>query len=96
MSEQKDVATAEAGSGGRSMTGRVVSDKMEKTVTIAVERLVRHPVVGKYVRRTTRVLAHDESNDCREGDLVAITECRPMSRRKSWRVTEVLRRAGSK
>lgn len=90
MSEQKEVTTS-----GRSMTGRVVSTKMEKTVAIAVERLIRHPVVGKYVRRTTRLLAHDEANACREGDLVSIVECRPISRHKSWRVAEILRRAGS-
>jgi len=90
MSEQKEVTA-----GGRSMTGRVVSTKMEKTVAIAVERLVRHPVVGKYVRRTTRLLAHDEANACREGDLVSIVECRPISRHKSWRVAEILRRASS-
>lgn len=90
MSEQKEVTAS-----GRSMTGRVVSTKMEKTVAIAVERLIRHPVVGKYVRRTTRLLAHDEANACREGDLVSIVECRPISRHKSWRVAEILRRAGS-
>lgn len=93
MSEQNQAA-GETGS-GRSMTGRVVSNKMQKTVAVAIERMVRHPVFGKYVRRTTRLLAHDEASACREGDLVSIVECRPISRRKSWRVAEILQRAES-
>jgi small subunit ribosomal protein S17 len=90
MSEVKDSAPA---AGGRTMTGRVVSNKMQKTVAVAIERVVRHPVFGKYIRRTTQLLAHDEANSCREGDLVSIVECRPISRRKSWRVAEILQRA---
>jgi small subunit ribosomal protein S17 len=85
----------EKASGARSMKGRVVSTKMQKTVSVAIERVVRHPVVGKYIRRTTKLLAHDESNACREGDIVAIVECRPISRRKSWRVAEILERASA-
>lgn len=92
MSEQRET-TAEGEGGGRTMTGRVVSNKMQKTVAVAVERVVRHPVFGKYIRRTTKLLAHDEGNACREGDLVSIVECRPISRRKSWRVAEILQRA---
>ncbi len=91
MSEQDQVA--EGAGSGRTMTGRVVSNKMQKTVSVAVERVVRHPVFGKYIRRTTRLLAHDEANACREGDLVSIVECRPISRHKSWRVAEILQRA---
>jgi small subunit ribosomal protein S17 len=79
--------------GRRTMTGTVVSGKMQKTVAVAIERVVRHPVFGKYIRRTTKLLAHDESNSCREGDLVSIVECRPISRRKAWRVAEILKRA---
>lgn len=79
----------------RKVVGRVVSDGMDKSVTVAIERLVRHPVYGKYIRRTTKVLAHDEDNGCRPGDTVAISECRPLSRRKSWRVVEVMTRAAS-
>ena len=75
------------------MTGRVTSNKMQKTVSVAIERVVRHPVYGKYVRRTTRLLAHDEAGSCREGDLVSIVECRPISRHKAWRVAEILERA---
>lgn len=92
MSEVKEAA-AEATTGGRTMKGRVVSNKMQKTVSVAIERVVRHPVVGKYIRRTTKLLAHDEANACREGDIVAIVECRPISRRKSWRVAEIIERA---
>jgi len=77
----------------RTVTGRVVSNKMDKTVSVAVERLVKHPVYGKYVRRTTRFLAHDEANECREGDLVSAAECRPLSKRKAWRVVNIVERA---
>ena len=77
----------------RTLTGTVVSNKMEKTIAVVVERLVKHPQYGKYVRRTTRLLAHDEGNTSREGDLVTITECRPYSKRKAWRLVQVLRRA---
>jgi small subunit ribosomal protein S17 len=90
MSDVNDSAPA---AGGRTMTGRVVSNKMQKTVAVSIERVVRHPVFGKYIRRTTKLLAHDEANSCREGDLVSIVECRPISRRKSWRVAEILQRA---
>jgi small subunit ribosomal protein S17 len=77
----------------RMLTGTVVSNKMDKTIAVAVERLIKHPTYGKYVRRTTQLLAHDEKNESREGDTVAITECRPLSRRKSWRLVRVIERA---
>ena len=77
----------------RTLTGRVVSNRMDKTITVAIERLVKHPSYGKYVRRTTKLLAHDENNECREGDTVAITPCRPLSRRKSWKLLRVVERA---
>ena len=77
----------------RTLTGRVVSNKMGKTITVAIERLVKHPSYGKYVRRTTKLLAHDENNECREGDTVSITPCRPLSRRKSWTLLRVVERA---
>ena len=79
----------------RTVTGRVVSDKMDKTISVAVERLVKHPVYSKYIRRTTKLLAHDEDNTCKLGDVVAIVESRPYSKHKSWRVVEVLERAES-
>ena len=77
----------------RKTLGRVVSNKMQKSVTVSIERLVRHPVYGKFIRRTTKVMAHDEEGTCREGDTVAIVECRPISKRKTWRVVEVVQRA---
>jgi small subunit ribosomal protein S17 len=80
----------------RTLTGRVVSNKMDKTVSVAVERLIKHPVYGKYIRRTTKVLAHDASNECKTGDRVAISECRPISKNKSWSVVDVVERAADK
>ncbi|SVC81225.1 uncharacterized protein METZ01_LOCUS334079 [marine metagenome] len=77
----------------RKIVGRVVSDKMDKTVSVAIERLVKHPVVGKYMRRTSKLLAHDENNECNIGDRVAISECRPVAKNKSWRVVEIVERA---
>ena len=87
-------AAAETPKPERALTGRVVSRKMNKTIAVSVERLIKHPDYGKYVRRTTKLLAHDEANECREGDMVAIAPCRPLSRRKSWRLVRVLERAG--
>jgi len=77
----------------RTLTGTVVSNKMDKTASVLIERLVKHPVYGKYIRRSTKVLVHDEQNSCREGDVVSIAEGRPLSRHKSWRLVEVLKRA---
>jgi small subunit ribosomal protein S17 len=77
----------------RRTIGRVVSNKMQKSVTVSVERLIKHPVYGKFIRRTTKIMAHDEDGTCKEGDTVAIVECRPISKRKAWRVVEVLERA---
>jgi small subunit ribosomal protein S17 len=79
--------------GRRSVTGRVVSDKMDKTVSVSIERLIKHPAYGKYIRRTTKVLAHDESNECKAGDKVTISECRPMSKNKAWQVVSIVERA---
>jgi small subunit ribosomal protein S17 len=79
----------------RTITGRVVSDKMDKTVSVAVERLIKHPMYGKYIRRTTKVLAHDASNECKAGDRVTIAECKPVSKNKSWAVVDVVERAAS-
>jgi len=77
----------------RSVTGRVVSDKMDKTVTVLVERSVKHPLYGKIVRRSNKFHAHDETNECREGDLVVIEEGRPLSRTKTWRVSKIVEKA---
>ena len=78
----------------KTVEGRVVSNKMDKTVTVLVERLVKHALYGKYIRRSTKLHAHDEDNACNEGDVVRVTECRPMSKTKNWRVVEVIARAG--
>jgi small subunit ribosomal protein S17 len=77
----------------RTIEGRVVSNKMAKTVTVLLERQVPHPLYGKIVRRSTKVHAHDENGQCKEGDLVRIGECRPLSKTKNWRVIEVITRA---
>jgi small subunit ribosomal protein S17 len=77
----------------RSLTGQVVSNKMDKTISVAIERMIRHPTYGKFVRRTTKLLAHDEKNEAREGDTVSITPCRPLSRNKSWRLLTIIERA---
>jgi len=90
MSEEQKTVEAKA---ARAVSGRVVSSKMQKTVAVEIERLVKHPTYGKYIRRTTKLLAHDENGESREGDLVSIAPCRPMSRRKSWRVVAVLQKA---
>jgi small subunit ribosomal protein S17 len=79
--------------GARTLTGRVVSTKMQKTVAVEIERLVKHGVYGKFIRRTTKLLAHDEKGESHDGDLVKIAPCRPMSRRKSWQLVEVLEKA---
>ncbi len=80
----------------RTITGRVVSDKMDKTVSVAIERLIKHPVYGKYIRRTSKVLAHDAANECKPGDTVQISECRPISKNKSWSVVNVVERSSGK
>ncbi|MGD8429454.1 MAG: 30S ribosomal protein S17 [Ectothiorhodospiraceae bacterium] len=77
----------------RTVSGRVISNRMDKTITVAVERMVRHPLYGKYVRRTTKLHAHDENNECQQGDWVAVEECRPLSKSKSWRLVKVLEKA---
>jgi small subunit ribosomal protein S17 len=74
----------------RTITGKVVSNKMDKTITVLVERVVKHPVYGKYIKRSTKMMAHDEQNVCQEGDLVSITSCRPLSKHKTFKLVEVL------
>ncbi|MBM7072952.1 30S ribosomal protein S17 [Shewanella sp. OPT22] len=77
----------------RTLLGRVTSDKMDKSITVAVERQVKHPIYGKYIKRTTKIHAHDEQNVCKEGDIVTISECRPLSKTKSWTLVEVVTKA---
>ena len=88
MSEEKKVQ--------RTIIGRVVSDKMDKTVSVAIERLIKHPVYGKFIRRTSKILAHDAANECKPGDRVAISECRPISKNKSWSVVNIVERSADK
>ena len=77
----------------KERTGVVVSNKMEKTIVVAVKRKVKHPIYGKFVNKTTKFVAHDDQNTCNEGDLVRIMETRPMSKRKNWRLVEIIERA---
>ena len=91
MNEEKAV-TIEAGV-RRAIRGSVISARMDKSITVLVVRQFKHPLYKKYIRRSTRLHAHDEGNDCREGDTVLIEECRPLSKMKSWRVIRVLERS---
>ncbi len=77
----------------RTLTGRVVSDKMDKTITILIERQVKHPLYGKFIKRSTKVHAHDESNECNAGDTVTVEQCRPLSKSKTWRLVKVVEKA---
>ena len=77
----------------RTVQGRVVSNKMDKTVTVLVERQVKHELYGKYIRRSTKLHAHDAENSCKEGDVVRVAECAPISKTKNWRVVEIVERA---
>ncbi len=77
----------------KTLTGRVISDAMEKTITVLVERRVKHPLYGKFMKRSTKIHAHDEDNRCSGGDLVRIEQCRPLSKTKSWRLLDVLEKA---
>lgn len=77
----------------RSLSGRVVSDKMDKTVSVLVERKVKHPLLGKVMSKSRKLHAHDEANECKEGDIVTITESRPLSKHKTWVVSDITRKA---
>ena len=77
----------------RTITGKVISNKMDKSATVLIERKVKHPVYGKYIRRSTKLHVHDAENACQEGDVVTIEQCRPLSKTKSWRLVEIVGRA---
>jgi len=77
----------------RTLQGRVISDKMDKTVTVLVERQVKHPIYGKYIRRSSKIHAHDEANEGTTGDLVMLEQCRPLSKTKNWRLVRVLEKS---
>ena len=100
MSEQITAAEGAAGaeqsqesSAKRTLIGQVISDKMDKTMTVLVERRVKHPLYKKYIRRSTKLHAHDEENSCKVGDVVSIEQCRPLSKSKSWRLHQIIERA---
>lgn len=84
---------SESGKSTRTLTGTVVSNKMDKSIAVDIGRTVKHPLYGKYIRRTTRLLAHDENNECNEGDMVIIESSRPISKNKAWRLRSILSRA---
>jgi small subunit ribosomal protein S17 len=90
MSETAEQATGKSVS---KVTGKVVSNGMNKTAAVAVERFVQHPLYGKFIRRTSKLLVHDENNECQVGDTVTIAECRPLSKRKAWCLVEIVERA---
>ena len=97
MANEAAVGTTQEGTAVRGvrqeLTGIVTSTKMQKTITVEIERLIRHMPYGKFIRRTTKLLAHDEKGESHDGDLVKIAPCRPMSRRKSWQLIAVLEKA---
>ncbi|WP_026913561.1 30S ribosomal protein S17 [Perlucidibaca piscinae] len=80
----------------RTLTGKVVSSKMDKSIVVLIERRVKHPVYGKYITRSTKLHAHDEQNVCQEGDIVTISECRPLSKTKSWTLVDVVEKADAR
>lgn len=84
---------SETGKSTRTLTGTVVSNKMDKSIAVDIGRTVKHPLYGKYIRRTTRLLAHDENNECNEGDMVIIESSRPISKNKAWRLRSIVSRA---
>jgi len=83
---------SEATESNRILVGRVVSDKMDKTVTVLVERRVKHPLYGKFISRSSKLHAHDADNSCRTGDTVMVEQCRPISKNKSWRLVKIIER----
>ena len=83
---------SEQAADNRTLQGRVVSDKMDKTVTVMIERRVKHPLYGKFVRRSTKVHAHDENNECQIGDVVVVEQCRPLSKTKTWKFIKLVER----
>jgi len=84
---------SEQAADNRTIQGRVVSDKMDKSITVLIERRVKHPLYGKFVRKSTKVHAHDENNECQIGDVVVVEQCRPLSKTKTWRFVKLVGRA---
>jgi len=95
IAEQSEARTidGDVAPGARTLAGRVISDKMQKTITVLIERKVKHPLYKKYVKRSTKLHAHDENDECRVGDKVSIEQCRPLSKNKAWRLHRIIERA---
>lgn len=93
MSEETKVASEKKEKPSRTLTGKVISNKMDKTIVVLVMRKVKHPVYGKYIKRSSKIHAHDEENICREGDVVMIAISRPISKTKRWKLVKVLEKA---
>jgi len=91
MSDENN--SAETTASNRTLAGRVISNAMDKTITVLIERRVQHPLYGKFIRRTTKIHAHDADNACGRGDLVTVEQCRPLSKTKSWRLIEIVEKA---
>lgn len=92
MTQAQKTETVKSEAEARTITGKVVSDKMNKTIVVQVERKVKHPLYGKYVRRFSKMYVHDEENSCRNGDLVLIQQSRPLSKTKRWKLIEIIKR----
>ena len=87
-------AAAQAEKVQRTLTGMVTSDAMDKSITVTIERRIKHPIYGKYIKRSTKLHVHDENNECSKGDVVVIEQCRPISKTKPWKLIEVAEKAG--
>ncbi len=93
MSEEKNIVTQKRQTKRKTRIGLVSSDKMDKSVTVSIEKRVKHPIYKKYFKKTTRFMAHDEKNECKQGDIVKIMETKPMSKKKRWRLVEIVEKA---
>lgn len=93
MSEEKNIVTQKRQTKRKTRIGLVSSDKMDKSVTVSIEKRVKHPIYKKYFKKTTKFVAHDEKNECKQGDIVKIMETKPMSKKKRWRLVEIVEKA---
>lgn len=93
MSEEKNIVTQKRQTKRKTRIGLVSSDKMDKSVTVSIEKRVKHPIYKKYFKKTTKFMAHDEKNECKQGDIVKIMETKPMSKKKRWRLVEIVEKA---
>jgi len=93
MSVEENIQTTDTRKNKKTRVGLVTSNKMDKTITVSIERRLRHPIYGKFVKKTKKFTAHDEQNECNEGDTVKIIESRPLSKKKRWKLVEIVERA---